>query len=211
MRLRFVVCEFWGVSGGLSRLRGSSTARRGVGSVPPAHFSLRTFLVRVLKPRDVSLSGRVFAGRGFSTSRGSSRARRRSSWRAHGSSPGRPGPGLGEAKPLSPQPPSLLFSVRQALERAGNWSYEQPGAPLRSPSGQSQTAARAFWLGVRATTSLFVRPVWGSDPSPDPCEVSLPTGRVFFGVLGCGSSASSKLPNSPPVLAQNPVQQSSAH
>ena len=64
MRLRFVICEFWGFSGGFSRLGGSSTARRRVDGVPPAHFPSRTFLVRALNPRDVSLSGRVLQGRG---------------------------------------------------------------------------------------------------------------------------------------------------
>ena len=83
-----------------------------------------------------SLAG-FFARTRVSTSRGSCSAPPRCSWRAHGSARGPLRHAPGEAKPLSPQPPSLLVSVRQALRCAVNWSYEPLGRPLRCRSGRT--------------------------------------------------------------------------
>ena len=201
MRLRFVDCEFWGFSGGFSRLGGSSTARRRVDGVPPAHFPSRTFLVRALNPRDVSLSGRVLQGRGAVLLE----VRAELHHAAHGAR-------------MAPR--GGLEGPRQARQRSSRYcghGAKKTDPPLGPPYcravsnhegfqralvGSIQAAARLGPGVPRATTSLFWLSGWDLNPSSDPWDASLPTDRQREGRLAQASHAASRsrgLPKHPAI------------
>ena len=167
MRLRFVVCEFWGFGGGFSRLGGSSTARRRVDGVPPAHFPSRTFLVRALNPRDVSLSGRVLQGRGAVLLE----VRAELHHAAHGA---RMAPRGGLEGPRQAGQSCSRHSRHRCSSQSGKRLLRLETGPtcrkgVRRAVCRANPRPRLSWLGVpkRATTSLCAR--------PDMAQTRLPT------------------------------------
>ena len=168
-------------------------ARRGA---PPAHCRLslvsaarrrrpwplefsRTFLVRALNPRDVSLSGRVFAGHCFLLLE----VRAELDDGAHGARMAPRGGRDGPCQAGQGSRHSRHGGTKTAPLRVARTVSSCPPLPLLLTSSRRPVYAAATRLdrardGDRCPKKLLQEAL---DPSSDPWHASLPTGRVVFG------------------------------